>query len=220
MDIVRLEVIFPLLAAVLGFMFLLATGGRGREDGWKEAARRLGGRLYSRGGDHRIIFPWRGADATLLEKPRLSFEVALRGFPAPRFQMGGRPRELEERDAAAVRFLAGPAQPIFRELQAWSPEIIEMGEAFRVVVVKNDDVLGFARVCLRIAEHARLQASESSGVTVLGEGTVHQTECQVCGGSLVEGLVRCARCRTPHHEECWAYARFCSTYGCGSRERC
>lgn len=39
-------------------------------------------------------------------------------------------------------------------------------------------------------------------------------ECQVCGGVMEQGVVTCARCRTPHHEECWVYNGACSTYGC------
>lgn len=39
-------------------------------------------------------------------------------------------------------------------------------------------------------------------------------ECQVCGSPMEEAVVLCARCRTPHHEECWTYNGVCSTYGC------
>lgn len=39
-------------------------------------------------------------------------------------------------------------------------------------------------------------------------------ECQVCGAKMGQGGVFCARCRTPHHEECWRYTGQCSTYGC------
>jgi hypothetical protein len=221
MEIVRPEVVFVLTAALLGFWFCLAVGGRGREDAWQEAARRLGGRLYARGGDHRIILPWRGVDATLTEKPRLSFEVPLRGFTAPRFDVGT-PQERGTCDAAGKDFQVGPARPLLEELNGWSIETCEMGEVFRVVAGpanrRERDVLAFARLCLRIAELARLHAP-TPGVTVLGEGTVHETECQVCGGAMVVELVRCARCRTPHHDDCWSYAGRCSTYGCGSRER-
>jgi hypothetical protein len=39
-------------------------------------------------------------------------------------------------------------------------------------------------------------------------------ECQVCSSTMETRIVYCARCRTPHHEECWVYAGMCSTYGC------
>jgi len=41
-----------------------------------------------------------------------------------------------------------------------------------------------------------------------------EAECQVCNSPLAEGVVSCARCRTPHHEQCWQYMGQCSTYGC------
>lgn len=41
------------------------------------------------------------------------------------------------------------------------------------------------------------------------------TPCQVCGAPLTDDrIVRCARCSTPHHEQCWDYTRKCSTFGC------
>jgi hypothetical protein len=39
-------------------------------------------------------------------------------------------------------------------------------------------------------------------------------ECQVCGEKMESRVVFCAKCRTPHHEECWSYVEQCSTYGC------
>ena len=44
----------------------------------------------------------------------------------------------------------------------------------------------------------------------LGKGT----RCLVCGDALESHLYSCPDCATPHHEECWAYNRGCSTYGC------
>ena len=42
------------------------------------------------------------------------------------------------------------------------------------------------------------------------------TACQVCGGSLTEGIVvECAKCATAHHKECWIFNERCSTFGCG-----
>ena len=39
--------------------------------------------------------------------------------------------------------------------------------------------------------------------------------CQICGTGGGERWVRCAKCETPHHEDCWSYTGTCSTYGCG-----
>ena len=45
---------------------------------------------------------------------------------------------------------------------------------------------------------------------LLGKGT----RCLVCGDSLESDLVSCTACATLHHQDCWDYARGCSTYGC------
>jgi hypothetical protein len=43
--------------------------------------------------------------------------------------------------------------------------------------------------------------------------------CPVCATAIERAdLVLCRRCRTPHHADCWRYARRCSTYACGERE--
>ncbi|MBP89024.1 MAG: hypothetical protein CMJ64_20305 [Planctomycetaceae bacterium] len=39
--------------------------------------------------------------------------------------------------------------------------------------------------------------------------------CKICGEGIEIDLVFCQRCKTPHHGECWQYARSCSVYGCG-----
>jgi hypothetical protein len=38
--------------------------------------------------------------------------------------------------------------------------------------------------------------------------------CPICTTALREPLVRCPRCRSPHHRECWDYLGRCATYGC------
>lgn len=42
--------------------------------------------------------------------------------------------------------------------------------------------------------------------------------CQVCAQPLVERVVTCAKCETPHHAGCFEFAGQCSTYACGSRD--
>lgn len=42
--------------------------------------------------------------------------------------------------------------------------------------------------------------------------------CQVCATALEDSVVRCRRCRTPHHAECWEYSGICATFSCGCRK--
>lgn len=48
--------------------------------------------------------------------------------------------------------------------------------------------------------------------TIASEGA-----CQVCGQPLGGDAVRCAKCATPHHRECWEYIDQCSTFACGEK---
>jgi hypothetical protein len=41
--------------------------------------------------------------------------------------------------------------------------------------------------------------------------------CPICTSTLSEPIIRCLRCQTPHHQECWRYFGRCSTYGCDPR---
>jgi len=40
-------------------------------------------------------------------------------------------------------------------------------------------------------------------------------DCRICGSPLTSGVVRCSRCQTPHHGECWKYNGGCSIFACG-----
>jgi len=42
--------------------------------------------------------------------------------------------------------------------------------------------------------------------------------CQVCGESIDHPAIMCARCRTPHHRDCWHYFGGCSIYGCRGKQ--
>lgn len=56
-----------------------------------------------------------------------------------------------------------------------------------------------------------------SGIEWVEGTSTSSGRCQVCGSDLIERVVRCASCRTPHHRECWDYARECSTFACRER---
>jgi hypothetical protein len=43
-----------------------------------------------------------------------------------------------------------------------------------------------------------------------------RSRCGVCGEEPTTRRVQCAKCDTPHHDECWKYGGGCSVYACGS----
>ncbi|MBI4871864.1 MAG: hypothetical protein HY814_09895 [Candidatus Riflebacteria bacterium] len=51
---------------------------------------------------------------------------------------------------------------------------------------------------------------ELGGLHVFG----FRATCPVCGEPPEEPAVRCPRCGTPHHADCWAYAAGCALFGC------
>lgn len=43
--------------------------------------------------------------------------------------------------------------------------------------------------------------------------------CPICSTALQVPLVRCSRCRSPHHRDCWKYLGRCATFGCDPKSR-
>jgi hypothetical protein len=74
----------------------------------------------------------------------------------------------------------------------------------------------FVNLALPIVDHA-LSACVVGGMEIFDEGSPADGACPVCGFSLERGRVRCSKCGTPHHLDCWRYVGKCSTYACGER---
>lgn len=76
-------------------------------------------------------------------------------------------------------------------------------------------LLAFTRNCMSLYDQALLTRAE--GIDFCDEDDflpLDEVKCQVCGDEIGEDLVFCARCRTPHHHECWEYYGSCTVYGC------
>ncbi len=81
---------------------------------------------------------------------------------------------------------------------------------------RSDDLAEFTQLCLELFDQAML--TRSVGIEFLGKSDeaqpIEDPICQVCGEKIVDDMVFCRRCRTPHHLDCWQYTGCCSTYGC------
>lgn len=83
------------------------------------------------------------------------------------------------------------------------------------------DLAKFVRCCAELLE--QIQKPLNVGIEFIEPRTrqptmsLHNTECQVCGDPLVEKVVFCTKCKTPHHLDCWQYFGSCSVYGCGQK---
>jgi hypothetical protein len=83
------------------------------------------------------------------------------------------------------------------------------------------ELSNFVRCCFELL--VQIQKPLSAGIEFV-EPTLRQpkislkdTECQVCGDPLLEKVVFCTKCKTPHHLDCWQYFGSCAVYGCGQK---
>ncbi len=70
-------------------------------------------------------------------------------------------------------------------------------------------------IALELYDQALL--TRSAAIQFLDHQTLAPTErcvCLVCGDELLDDVVLCRRCKTPHHRDCWMYFGSCSMYGC------
>jgi hypothetical protein len=56
------------------------------------------------------------------------------------------------------------------------------------------------------------------GVVVLEVKELAPARCLTCREGLSGDVVRCGRCRTPHHRDCFRYIGTCSVYACGGKQ--
>lgn len=64
----------------------------------------------------------------------------------------------------------------------------------------------------------QIMLTRSRGIEFMQEHSAQildEVVCRVCGEEILEDLVFCRRCKTPHHRECWQYTGACSVFACG-----
>lgn len=99
------------------------------------------------------------------------------------------------------------------ELQS-TPARLSIQVDRRVEPADADRMLRFLEELRRLSIHV----PDPRGIVLLAAQVESAGgRCPVCGLSLMEGVVACGSCRTPHHADCWEYAERCSIFGCGSR---
>ena len=227
---VTILAVFALVLAVL--MALSAWGARkkaGRPNPaslavWEEVAKRLGGKVFiSEFGDFRVRFLWNGREAALFEEAHVIFRIDLCDFGNLRLHLEPRVTGDKMRfDLGAVdqAFVTPAVRKLLEDLADLGAREVGLDTRIRITgkPPRNaGDLVRFAVLCLQFAQHARLFAEKDDRVSVVESAATATGECQICGASLEGSLVRCARCSTPHHADCWEYAGRCSTYGCGER---
>jgi hypothetical protein len=83
---------------------------------------------------------------------------------------------------------------------------------------EDDDALQlFVRLGLPVLARA-IKVCAEAGIEILEAAPTGEGDCPVCAHPIVEEATRCAKCRTPHHTDCWEYLGACAMYACGGRE--
>ena len=78
------------------------------------------------------------------------------------------------------------------------------------------DIVALVRVGLGLLEQVREAIEGRQAVQYFDAPAVDaKGHCPVCAAVVADRRVLCQRCRTPHHRECWEYARGCSMFACG-----
>jgi hypothetical protein len=203
---------------------------------WETVAKRLRGKLFVQDGDFRVRFTWQGREAALIEGGSVVVSVAGGGFgkldlemktghmghldgaPTAAGRQLSRPLIARGERAVADEFLGPSVLRLLNDLAGLYGATVAIGARFRVSGRPDrtaDALTRFTLLSLQLAQHARLFAEKSSEVSVVETTAPAGGQCQICGVELEGVLVRCSRCSTPHHADCWEYTGACSTYGCG-----
>lgn len=82
---------------------------------------------------------------------------------------------------------------------------------------EDDDAIQlFVRLAMPVLARA-IKVCTFTGVEILEAAPTGEGDCPVCSHPLSDDSVRCAKCRAPHHPDCWEYLGGCATYACGGR---
>ncbi|MBI3854518.1 MAG: hypothetical protein HY293_02375 [Planctomycetes bacterium] len=81
------------------------------------------------------------------------------------------------------------------------------------ILDREEDVLALAQTAIDFVGYL-LRLGPEEGIAWLAGDAAEVGLCPVCAAELAEGVVRCDKCGTPQHEECWKYVGQCSTYAC------
>jgi hypothetical protein len=88
----------------------------------------------------------------------------------------------------------------------------------RVLVDDPNDLRSFIELAVTVLMKARGLA-DALGVKLEPLRSSAGSSCPVCGHPVAESALPCARCRTPHHADCWKYFGGCAVFACKGRGR-
>jgi hypothetical protein len=146
-----------------------------------------------------------GYDSVKIGDPVFDASFAVTGSPALIRQMFG--PETRSRAMEAVRRLA-PYPGFDLQVRARSLRV-----HFDGTLEEDASVLAMR---LAAEELISLLFGPPAGLGIEWGESVERAAglCPICTTPLAEPILRCPRCRAPHHRECWEYLGHCAVYGC------
>lgn len=187
---------------------------------------------YQRRGANCLFSNWkhlRPCRATTWGKIGFAGDVqaVMRGFSDPPYTHDGRV-EIEAPEGWRITTKV-PAEAAAFEKKGFGEFLIELARwapgPARVVLEPADAMIQIERE-IRIAENLvgmadRLErlldlcaSREGTGIRIVEAKLEEAGTCQICGTPIAGEVVRCRKCNTPHHKDCWDYLGRCSTFGC------
>lgn len=150
----------------------------------------------------------------------IDVEIGSPKFDADFVVTGNSPRALRDLLTPAVQeaiyrlLRMGPNYDVYVSIGGGKMLVKKMG------LIRHEESLHeFIDAALDLFDRAI--ATSGEGIEILSHGASSpesEVTCQICGEAITEELVRCRRCKTPHHEDCWQYFGGCSTFGCGGKQ--
>jgi hypothetical protein len=129
-----------------------------------------------------------------------------------------------EDDAAARRFLSDGVQLQMNRIRylLGNDDVYVLVQKGRLLIKKAfprhggaEQIENLVQLALDLFDQALLARTAAIDfVEHQTLGAIDECVCMVCGEELLEDVVLCRRCKTPHHRDCWMYYGACSTYGC------
>ena len=143
---------------------------------------------------------------------------------------GGPDLQIGDREFDALYTVWGQCSQEFAR-SILTPDVVfiirELGKSGSVVFTLTPSKVEIRTASSFVSNHAKLldyairigelltQTDAPADIT-FEKGEVQATACQICGSEFKGSLVKCVKCATLHHADCWKFFGQCSTYACGS----
>lgn len=85
-----------------------------------------------------------------------------------------------------------------------------------MIIRETTELDDWVRFCVEYLDQMRL--TQSIGIEFEQSETaklIEEVLCPICSEEVVENMVVCIRCKTPHCRDCWEYNGQCATFACG-----